>query len=157
AGSVYEAMAAEAAILDYPSKFSGLAPSMSLVATVIGFDAAHLPNSDGGTAAVAGQIRDLVKSILRGVYDFQQVPDQSQWYPNPATWQGGQHFNVYNLDPYVWFVHRVLNLSGYGFSVDDDTADVGANESPYPNDTHTFPKNLQMVFSGLGNLKNKEE
>jgi hypothetical protein len=39
----------------------------------------------------------------------------------------GQSFNIYNLDPFVWFVHEKMGLSGYGFSVDDDTADVGAN------------------------------
>jgi len=30
-------------------------------------------------------------------------------------------FGIYNIDPYVWFVHVQLGFSGYGFSVDDDT------------------------------------
>ena len=38
-----------------------------------------------------------------------------------------QSYNVFNLDPFVWFVHKQLLLSGYGFSFDDDTADVNAN------------------------------
>ena len=33
----------------------------------------------------ANQLRNELKSLLRGVYDFNAVPDQSQWYPNPAT------------------------------------------------------------------------
>src|SRR5262249_13453287 len=70
--------------------------------------------------------------------------------------KGGQQFNVYNIDPYVWFVHTVLGLSGYGFSVDDDTADVGApglDGAP----AGSPPTNLQIVFSELGNLKNQLE
>ena len=46
--------------------------------------------------------------------------------------------------PFVWFVHEKLGLSGYGFSVDDDTADVGANGSNH----------LQMSIGGLGQLSN---
>ena len=53
-------------------------------------------------------------------------------------------FNVYNLDPFVWFVHVRLGFSGYGFSVDDDTADVGAGGA-----TH-----LQLTVTGTGGLKN---
>ncbi len=145
AASVYEAMAAENAIPDYTAKNFLPAP-MSLIYQVIGGDIPDLPNSNGGTALNGAQIRDLIKSVLRGVYDFAQVP-QTQWYPNPATYEGGQKFNVYNLDPYVWFVHQVLGLSGYGFSLDDDTADVGADNT----------NNLQIVNSGLGNLANKNE
>ena len=61
-----------------------------------------------GETVLVGEARDLVKSILpAGVYDYYQVPDQSEWYPDPKTPTGGQDFNVYNLDPYVWFVHKV--------------------------------------------------
>lgn len=157
AASVYEALAAEASILTYPAKSPLLPPSMSLIYTTIGCDTQDLPNSNTGDSLIGAQVRDLIKSILRGVYDFNAVP-QSQWYPNPSTWEGGQHFNVYNLDPYVWFVHTVLGLSGYGFSVDDDTADVGAATSPYtPVDQQVLPNNLQIVFSGLGNLPEQKE
>ncbi len=125
AASVYEAMAAEAAI---PIPLPGDAPpklpkSMVLVSTTIGADILHLPNSND---PLGGQVRDLIKSILRGVFDFTQVPD-TKWYPDPSLGTGGLSYNAYNLDPYVWFVHQKLGLSGYGFSVDDDTADVGAN------------------------------
>jgi hypothetical protein len=156
-GSVYEAMAAEAAIPGYTVKNPKLPPPMSLVYTTIGTDVQDLPNSNGGGSLVGTQVTNLIKSILRGVYDFTQIPE-AQWYPNPSTWQGGQHFNVYNLDPYVWFVHRVLGLSGYGFSVDDDTSDVSATASPYtPMDQQVKPYNLQIVFSGLGDLNNPNE
>ena len=84
----------------------------------------------------AHQLRDEVKSLLRGVYSFNAVQDQSQWYPNPATPTpnatlngSGITFGIYNLDPYVWFVHRVLNNSSYGFSFDDDVANAQAASS----------------------------
>ena len=64
------------------------------------------------------------------------IPDQSQWYPNPATPTpnatlngSGITFGIHNLDPYVWFVHRVLNNSSYGFSFDDDVANAQAASS----------------------------
>jgi hypothetical protein len=46
--------------------------------------------------------------------------------PDPKEHHGAQLFNVLNLATFVWFVHVQLGFSGYGFSVDDDTADVGA-------------------------------
>jgi hypothetical protein len=94
-------------------------------------------NSDDGKL-VTSIIRDKIKSVLRGVSDFTKYPDKVvngehvTWYPNPAAikahgYVGSQKFNVFNLDPYVWFVHDILKFSGYGFSVDDDTSDVGAD------------------------------
>ena len=84
----------------------------------------------------ANQLRNELKSLLRGVYDFNAVPDQSQWYPNPATPTPNATLNgspitfgIQNLDPYVWFVHRVLNNSSYGFSFDDDVANAQAASS----------------------------
>jgi len=84
----------------------------------------------------AHQLRNELKSLLRGVYDFNAIPDQTQWYPNPATptpnatLNGGAiTFGIQNLDPYVWFVHRVLNNSSYGFSFDDDVANAQAPSS----------------------------
>ncbi len=68
----------------------------------------------------------MVKSILRGVWNFIAVPDQDDWYPAPFKKAGGRDFNVYNLNPYVYFVHKVLNMSGYAFSVDDDVANPAA-------------------------------
>lgn len=149
AATVYAAMAAEAAIPDFTVNNPLLPAPMSLIYTVIGCDVLHLPNSNAGASTVGAQVRDLIKSALRGVYDFNEVPE-GQWYPTPKTWQSNQHFNVYNLDPYVWFVHDVLGLSGYGFSVDDDTSDVGAYASNYtPQMNRVYPNHLDMVFSGL--------
>jgi len=98
---------------------------------------------------VTSLIRDMIKSVLRGVSDFTVYPDtiengvHTTWYPDPSLHRGGRQFNVYNLDPYVRFVHVHLGFSGYGFSVDDDTADVGADG----------PSNLQLSIAGPGGLK----
>ncbi|MDD5200193.1 MAG: hypothetical protein PHC88_10380 [Terrimicrobiaceae bacterium] len=100
---------------------------------------------------VTSMIRDMIKSVLRGVSDFTKYPDviddhgdHLSWYPNPAEAHGGQPFNVFNLDPFVWFVHVRLGFSGYGFSVDDDTADVGAGGA----------SQLQLTVTGTGGLTN---
>lgn len=76
-----------------------------------------------------------VQSLLRGVADHRV---DKNWYPAPrvatpgATENGSPvRSNVYNLDPFICFVHEQLKLSGYGFSVDDDTVDVGANGSSH--------------------------
>ena len=99
-------------------------------------------------------IRDTIKSVLRGVSDFTKYPDliddqgnHTVWYPKPGEKHGTpQSFNVFNLDPFVRFVHVQLGFSGYGFSVDDDTADVGAGG----------PSQLQLSISGTGGLKNTD-
>jgi hypothetical protein len=100
---------------------------------------------------VTAMIRDMIKSVLRGVTDFTKYPDvidnqgnHTSWYPDPAEAHGGQAFNVFNLDPFVWFVHVRLGFSGYGFSVDDDTADVGAGGA----------SQLQLTVTETGGLKN---
>ena len=100
---------------------------------------------------VTAMIRDMIKSVLRGVSDFTIYPDtvdasgkHTSWYPDPAKETGGQKFNVFNLDPFVWFVHVQLGFSGYGFSVDDDTADVGAGGATQ----------LQLAVTSTGGLKN---
>lgn len=102
---------------------------------------------------IIAMIRDMIKSVLRGVTDFTKFPDEiidnkhTRWYPDPAEQTGNQGFNVFNLDPFVWFVHVKLGFSGYGFSVDDDTADIGAGGA----------SELQLTVSGTGGLKNKNE
>jgi hypothetical protein len=99
---------------------------------------------------VTSMIRDMIKSVLRGVTDFTRYPDEvvgnkhTKWYPDPKEKTGGQEFNVFNLDPFVWFVHVQLGFSGYGFSVDDDTADVGAGGA----------SQLQLTVTETGGLKN---
>ena len=97
---------------------------------------------DGKT--VTSMIRDMIKSVLRGVSDFTKYPDVTSWYPNPSLKRGKQDFNVFNLDPFVWFVHVKLGFSGYGFSVDDDTADVGAGGA----------SQLQLTVTETGGLNN---
>jgi len=93
------------------------------------FDKKLHPKPD--TQMVMAVIRDKIKSVLRGVSDFTVYTDTKTWYPNPKVvppyYKGDRKFNVYNMDPYVWFVHEILGFSGYGFSVDDDTADIGAD------------------------------
>jgi hypothetical protein len=100
---------------------------------------------------VIAVVRDMIKSVLRGVTDFTKYPDvlddhgnHVRWYPNPAEQHGNQLYNVYNLDPFVWFVHVRLGFSGYGFSVDDDTADIGAGGA----------SQLQISVTGTDGLKN---
>ena len=102
--------------------------------------------------AISARIRDMIKSVLRGVTDFTRYPEFStdnvlNWYPAPSVSRGGLTFNAYNLDPFVWFVHVPLGFSGYGFSLDDDTADVGAGEATQ----------LQVTIGGYGGLVNTNE
>jgi hypothetical protein len=97
---------------------------------------------------VTAMIRDRIKSALRGVTDFTKYPEfdksgKSMWYPKPSEHKGGKNYNVFNLDPYVYFVHRVLEFSGYGFSLDDDTADIGAGGATQ----------MQLTISGNKDLK----
>ncbi len=87
-----------------------------------------------GAIIVTVVVRDTIKSILRGVTDFTKYSDYATdgsrtWYPDPKVGTGKKTFNVFNLDPFVRFVHVDLGFSGYGFSLDDDTADVGAGEA----------------------------
>ena len=96
-------------------------------------------------------IRDKIKSVLRGVSDFTKYPDtvdndgnHTTWYPDPKKQHGGRTFNVFNLDPFVWFVHVTLGFSGYGFSVDDDTGDIGAGGA----------SQLRITVAGTGGLTN---
>ena len=126
-------------------------PSVQLLANIIGATVSKLqslPNVNSSPAGVDIQTRvtNAIKSVLRGVPDFTDAmySNQSLWYPDPslAVEGSGQSFNIYNLDPFVWFVHEKMGLSGYGFSVDDDTADVGAN----------YTNHLNMSVGGLGGL-----
>jgi hypothetical protein len=146
-GSVYEAMAVEDLDLPKP-KTPTLPRTMFVVDNVIKFYA-NIPSHERNWGTIlVGEVRDDVKSILRGVFDYYKVPDQSLWYPDPVTKTGGQQFNVYNLDPYVRFVHIVEKLSAYGFSVDDDVANPSAT-GPRDDNTNHLPKDLQIGFGGI--------
>lgn len=118
---------------------------VQLMFNVIGCNVGKLVNIQGvgpDKDAISNEIRDATKSLLRGVPDFKTDPEANgHWYPDPSVPTGGQDYNVYNLDPFVWFVHKMLGLSGYGFSVDDDVADVGAN----------LATKLHVGIAGLGN------
>jgi hypothetical protein len=81
------------------------------------------------------KITNEVISLMRGVVNYLDPNSIPDWYsaPTDATKYGGAFlggqsatFNVYNLNPYVWFVHQKLGLSGYAFSVDDGISDVDA-------------------------------
>jgi len=162
AASVFAALAAEAGVNPLPESY--LPYSMNLVSQVIQFYA-KLPGYDIPDTGpiLVGDVRDVVKSILRGVYDFNKVPDQSLWYPDPSTppagLTSGQKFNVYNLDPYVWFIHKVQGMSAYGFSVDDDVSNptaTGPLLAANGDDNH-FPNNLQIGFGGIGGFNNPNQ
>jgi hypothetical protein len=162
AGSVYAAMSAQAGVPNPPP--SVLPPSADIVSRVIQFYANLPTDTLPGGKDLTGQVRDVVKSLLRGVWNFIAVPDQNQWYPNPAQPKtGDQQFNVYNLDPYVWFVHDVENTAGYAFSVDDDVSNpsaAGPVLAAAPNPTNAFnhlPSNLQVSVGGIDGLTNPNE
>jgi hypothetical protein len=159
-------MSAEAGVQNPPP--TELSKAADVVARVIQFYAVLPTDGLPGGKNLTGQVRDVVKSILRGVWNFTAVPEHSadgteQWYPNPSmATQGAKvhgtpaKFDLYNLDPYVWFVHDVQGLTGYAFSVDDDVANPSAPGPVLAEDktTNHFPDNLQIAFGGLGGLSN---
>ncbi len=101
----------------------------------------YLPNQN---PAIQATITNEIKSALRGVPDFtsQLYSNPSLWYPDPALATGGQDFNVFNLDPFIWFIHQQLGLSAYAFALDDDIGDVGAG----------YATQLDVSVGGLGGL-----
>lgn len=146
AATVYETLSVFSTA---PRKVPALPASLELVGNSIGGNVGFLPTAKPiNYVNISADVRDLVKSALRGVPDFAdpRYPERT-WYPTPSKPEGGQTYNVYNLDPYVWFIHRELKLSGYGFSFDDDTADVGANGT----------STLSIAIGGLGGLNNTSE
>ena len=108
--------------------------SMDVVYEAIGGNVGFLPPNVHDLTAITADVRDLGKSALRGVPNFitytQQGSDSQwqpgAWYPPPSKNMYNTGYNIYNLDPFVWFVHQKVGLSGYGFSFDDDVSDVGA-------------------------------
>lgn len=137
AKKVYLAMASMAQIPKDPTKLA-TPHVIELMYNVVGGNMGQIFTNDAERFSDEGKItsaaiRDIIKSILRGVTDFTKYPEYDGkdriWYPNPSEGAGNKTFNVYNLDPFVWFVHVALGFSGYGFSLDDDIADVGAGEA----------------------------
>ncbi len=163
AGSVYAALSAEAGVPNPPA--TPLSKSADIVSRVIQFYANLPTDALPGGKNLTGQVRDVVKSLLRGVWNFIAIPDQNEWYPNPAQPKtGGKDFNVYNLDPYVWFVHDVENTAGYAFSVDDDVSNpsaagpvLAAGSTPGDTVYNHLPSNLQIGVGGIAGLTNQNE
>jgi hypothetical protein len=102
-------------------------PGTVMLANIIGgLFGGFYPNGNADTTMI---LTNMSKSALRGVPDFTSplYSNPSQWYPDPALPTGGQTFNVYNLDPYIWFVHsKLVGGTAYAFALDDDTSDVEA-------------------------------
>src|SRR5262249_24525550 len=95
--------------------------SAQIVHNIIGGNITKDPLNRDAFQKTEVAFRDKIKSLLRGVNDFTVQTDQlNQWYPEPSAQKAGQSFNIFNLDPFVWFVHKQMGLSGYGFSLDDD-------------------------------------
>jgi hypothetical protein len=117
--------------------------SISLLGNIIGGNVGpgFVPNEN---AAIMATLTNEIKSALRGVPDFTSplYSNPSQWYPDPALSTGGQNFNVFNLDPFIWFIHEKLGLSAYAFALDDDIGDVGAGGAT----------KLDVSVGGLGGL-----
>ena len=137
--------------IGHPNNDSVSKYMQDIVGANMGFIFTNAAKKSDDANMVTSMIRDMIKSVLRGVSDFTKYPDviddhgnHLSWYPNPALARGNQPFNVFNLDPFVWFVHVRLGFSGYGFSVDDDTADVGAGGA----------SQLQLTVTETGGLKN---
>jgi hypothetical protein len=157
AKKVYQIMAAMAQIPKNPDPTTKTPHVLDLMNNVIGgnmgfiFDTNDRRFSTDGLG-ISATIRDMIKSVLRGVTDFTQFGERASdgslvWYPDPAVPQGGLTFNAYNLDPFVWFVHVKLGFSGYGFSLDDDTADVGAGEATQ----------MMVTVGGINGLPNTNQ
>ena len=156
AKKVYQVMAAMAQIPKNPDPHVTTPHVIELMNNVVGgnmgfiFDTNARRFSDDGLA-ISAIIRDMIKSVLRGVTDFTKFSEfdgkERIWYPDPRVERGGLKFNVFNLDPFVWFVHVQLGFSGYGFSLDDDTADVGAGGAT----------RLQLTIGGKDHLLNSDE
>jgi hypothetical protein len=152
AASVYETMSVYSTIQDLT--IPELTKSFNVVYESIGGGVGHLPTAS--FVNISADVRDLGKSVLRGVPDFVTYPNQfttdgqwkpGAWYPPPSKPMDNASYNVFNLDPYVWFVHQRLGLSGYGFSFDDDAADIGAGGA----------STLSFSYGGLNGLPNHQE
>lgn len=157
AKKVYQIMAAMAQIPKNPDPAVKTPHVLELMNNVIGGNMGFIFDTDARRfsadgLAISAMIRDMIKSVLRGVTDFTQFPEfdsnnKQIWYPDPCVPRCGLEFNAFNLDPFVWFVHVQLGFSGYGFSLDDDTADVGAGEAT----------RLQLTIGGVAGLPNPNE
>ncbi len=140
ASNVYQVLSAMGTIPLIPAYLV----TTQILANVLGCSVGKLPDLGGDFGTINTGVTNMIKSLLRGVVDFNK---DKVWYPDPSVQTGRRPFNVYNLNPFVWFVHKKLNLSGYGFSVDDDTGDVGADGA----------SKLAVSIGGTAGLPNTKE
>jgi hypothetical protein len=121
-----------------------------VVQQLIGY--ASFPSDFQPSGPLSGEnvFRDTYKALMRGVPSLDPQYN-AQWYPSPQPGAAQK----YSLDPFVWFVHKKLNVVGaYGFSLDDDQGNIqlsGANiliavggprglENPTPYNSNTQQK-----------------
>jgi hypothetical protein len=63
----------------------------------------------------AHDLRNELKSLLRGVYDFNKIQDQSQWYPDPATPTPNATLNGSGISFGIWqHVRAIKGCRGWG-------------------------------------------
>ena len=127
-----------------PATPNGWAPLMNdIIGGLLGPNI--LPNANPDVVLA---LTDMSKSVLRGVPDFTSplYSNPAQWYPDPALAAGGQTYNVFNLNPYVWFIHDKLGLTAYAFALDDEIGNVNAGGAT----------NVNFSIGGLNGLPNKD-
>src|SRR6516165_2290460 len=67
--------------------------------------------------AVAGSCSSSHDTYVYASHSAAATTSERLHPPDPKGHHGAQLFNVFNLDPFVWFVLVQLGFSGYGFSV----------------------------------------
>jgi hypothetical protein len=109
-------------------------PDRLLLSQIIGGNfGPHYPNNN---TDIVVTLTNMSKSALRSVPDYTSplYSNPALWYPDPALKTPGlvsgidmsKPFNVYNLDPIVWFIHEKLGSTSYAFALDDDVGNVNA-------------------------------
>ncbi|QAU24317.1 hypothetical protein EO087_10220 [Dyella sp. M7H15-1] len=119
AKSVQKVFAAAASNLQQRGVISGVdnfASAKVVIENLLGYNFSSdptLPNY------LPDDIRDTYKSIMRGVPTPADEKNTELLHPDPA----GPNAK-YNLNVIDWFVHKVMGFYGYGFSIDDDRANI---------------------------------
>ena len=135
AAKVYNVMINFSKIKLIDNRLSG---SNQLMENIIGDNVGFLIDQGILNETQAQALTDEIISLMDGVLDYKNPATVKDWYsaPTDTKYQGGAKignfqasYNVYNLNPYVWFVHKELGLTGYAFSVDDGISNVNANGS----------------------------
>ena len=108
----------------------------------------YLPNANPN---VVSTLTNMAISLEQGVPDYTSplYSNPAQWYPDPSLPSpkgGGQTWNVFTLNPYVWFIHAKLGLSAYAFANDDQIGNVNIGGAT----------NVNFSIGGLNGLPNKD-